>query len=368
MPLHIWQRQVVEPDGEVVPSALVEVRRARDNALAVLYSDRAGETFMPNPFRTDSRGEAKFYAAPGLYRVKATQFGRERVWENVRLGVLEEWIPDLTEYVRDFTIDYLNRPPAPPGIVLLDESEVFSFTVGTTGQQSFQYTIPEGTENRLLVLQTTAHRITGTAATTTQIGVGSADVGDRFTSLGTGNLGITNIQSRLMDRVITTESGVVDIVFNYLSVPGPTEVLTKLWCFDMVGARVSAGTVLGSSTGGFFGPGLVTFGTIGGPEVHGSMLFTSATFRQASFSWTEAERHIGRMVGSVFTPDETFTKMFDSAFRVVGSPEGAGTMAAYKLIHSGEPDFNSIDDLTWLEESATDRVRGFYALYLPAGV
>lgn len=99
MPMHVWQRQVVEPDGAVVPSALVEVRRARDNALAVLYSDRAGETLMPNPFRTDSRGEAKFYAAPGLYHIKATQFGRERVWENVRLGVLAEWLPDITEYV-----------------------------------------------------------------------------------------------------------------------------------------------------------------------------------------------------------------------------------------------------------------------------
>lgn len=92
MPLHIWQRQIVDARGFAASGALVEVRVARTNALAELFADRNGETRLPNPMLADSRGVAKFYAEAGRYHIKASVGGLRRVWENVQLGVTLDMI------------------------------------------------------------------------------------------------------------------------------------------------------------------------------------------------------------------------------------------------------------------------------------
>jgi hypothetical protein len=81
----IFQRTIVDNQGNVVSGALVEVRNEATSALATIYNDRALTSVKANPFTTDSTGFAQFYVARGEYRVKATFSGTEIIWRYVQM-------------------------------------------------------------------------------------------------------------------------------------------------------------------------------------------------------------------------------------------------------------------------------------------
>jgi len=67
----IFQRFIVTDAGDIVPSAIITVRKTSDNSLAAIYSDSAG-TAKANPFTATAQGLAEFYADGGSYKVTAT--------------------------------------------------------------------------------------------------------------------------------------------------------------------------------------------------------------------------------------------------------------------------------------------------------
>ncbi len=88
-----WQASITDAAGNVVPGAMVEVRR-EGGSLVQLYSDRAGTIAKGNPFAADSDGFAFFHAPGGAYRVRAYAGAFERIWRYVAVGLGAE--SDLT--------------------------------------------------------------------------------------------------------------------------------------------------------------------------------------------------------------------------------------------------------------------------------
>lgn len=97
--MYVWQRSIVDAQGNVVTDARVEVRRSDNNTVAPIFEDRDGTTPKSNPFFVTSEGFARFYADRGLYTVRAFRAGLEREWQNVLLGVRLEDLPNLTPLV-----------------------------------------------------------------------------------------------------------------------------------------------------------------------------------------------------------------------------------------------------------------------------
>src|SRR5690625_306563 len=89
--LAVWQRTIVDEEGNVVPGAEVEVRREDTGQLAEIFSDREGVTPLPNPFSSFSNGFARFYVESGAYRVVATGAGATNTWRFVPLGTAAEY-------------------------------------------------------------------------------------------------------------------------------------------------------------------------------------------------------------------------------------------------------------------------------------
>ena len=87
MTLARWNGHIQTTAGAAVASAYVEVRREDDDTLALLYSDREGETPKANPFQADASGYAFFHAIGAAYRVRAYATGFERVWRYVGVGL-----------------------------------------------------------------------------------------------------------------------------------------------------------------------------------------------------------------------------------------------------------------------------------------
>lgn len=90
MALARWQRTIVDDTGAVQSAAEVEVRNEQTNALATLFSDRAGATPLANPLTADSQGFAAFYAAGGAYKITATKDAFSRVWRHEAVGTAAE--------------------------------------------------------------------------------------------------------------------------------------------------------------------------------------------------------------------------------------------------------------------------------------
>lgn len=67
----IFQRFIVTDTGDIVPSAIITVRKTSDNSLAAIYSAGTG-TAKANPFTATAQGLAEFYADGGSYKVTAT--------------------------------------------------------------------------------------------------------------------------------------------------------------------------------------------------------------------------------------------------------------------------------------------------------
>lgn len=88
--LAVWQRTIVDPAGNTVPNAEVEVRHSDSSALADIYLDREGAQAAPNPITADGNGFVRFYAPGGAYRVEAYGGGATAVWDFVAVGRLAE--------------------------------------------------------------------------------------------------------------------------------------------------------------------------------------------------------------------------------------------------------------------------------------
>jgi hypothetical protein len=81
----IFQRTIVDGNGDIQPGATITVRNEADGELAAVYSDRELTTVKSNPFSADSNGFVEFFAVRGEYRVKA-EFGEEFIeWRYVQL-------------------------------------------------------------------------------------------------------------------------------------------------------------------------------------------------------------------------------------------------------------------------------------------
>ncbi len=96
MALARWQRSIVDGLGNIQAGASIAVRdRNVGNALATIYSDRAGTTPISNPFTADSNGFAAFYAPGSAYQITATLGAFTIIWDYVGIGNAQE--VDLTD-------------------------------------------------------------------------------------------------------------------------------------------------------------------------------------------------------------------------------------------------------------------------------
>lgn len=91
MALARWQATIVDEQGNIVPNALVTVRReVSGQPLAPLYEDREGNTAISNAFNADSQGFAAFHVAGGAYQIVASSGAFSRTWRYVALGTAGE--------------------------------------------------------------------------------------------------------------------------------------------------------------------------------------------------------------------------------------------------------------------------------------
>lgn len=82
-----YNRTVQDGAGNVVPAAIIEVRREiPGQPLAALYSNREGTSGISNPFPADANGFAFFHAPDGEYQVKASFGGEEQILRYEQVG------------------------------------------------------------------------------------------------------------------------------------------------------------------------------------------------------------------------------------------------------------------------------------------
>lgn len=98
MSLNAWQQTIVDAVGNVVSAAAIEVKLVSTGAFAAIFSDVEGTVPLANPFAADVDGFARFYAATGLYRIRAYNDDSERLWENFQLGLSAVDREVLTDY------------------------------------------------------------------------------------------------------------------------------------------------------------------------------------------------------------------------------------------------------------------------------
>lgn len=89
--LAVWQRTIVDEEGNVIPGAEIEVRREEDDSLATLYADRAGESLLANPLAADMSGFVRFFAQGDAYTITAVGAGSTRTWRFDPTGRLKEF-------------------------------------------------------------------------------------------------------------------------------------------------------------------------------------------------------------------------------------------------------------------------------------
>lgn len=83
--LNRWQRTVVDPAGNIVPGAILMVRRESDQALVTVYKDREGTQAYPlGQVTANSMGYAYFYAPADLYRITSATPAID--WRDVDIG------------------------------------------------------------------------------------------------------------------------------------------------------------------------------------------------------------------------------------------------------------------------------------------
>lgn len=87
----VYNGVVTDTQGNVVPNVFVEVRSEATGELAVLFSDRNGETTLGNPFTTLTDGLVTFFTVGGAYQIKAKKDALEQTWRYVAIGTAQEY-------------------------------------------------------------------------------------------------------------------------------------------------------------------------------------------------------------------------------------------------------------------------------------
>lgn len=89
MNLGRWQRTIVDLAGNVIPGAVITIRRESDQQLVTVYGDKAGEhPYTPTGQATaDANGYVYFYVEPGLYRITSSNPAVD--WRDVEIGSVE---------------------------------------------------------------------------------------------------------------------------------------------------------------------------------------------------------------------------------------------------------------------------------------
>lgn len=83
----VWQANIVDLEGNVIPAANVEVREQLTGALVQLYADYELAAPINNPTLSDGFGFVRFFVANrGLYRITASKGGFSRQWTYVLFG------------------------------------------------------------------------------------------------------------------------------------------------------------------------------------------------------------------------------------------------------------------------------------------
>lgn len=86
----VWQRTIVDNNGNVQPFASVEFRDESDNSLADIYSDATGTVSPGNPKTADAFGFLRVYLEPGVaHKITASTalFSAQWRYEQVNPGV-----------------------------------------------------------------------------------------------------------------------------------------------------------------------------------------------------------------------------------------------------------------------------------------
>jgi hypothetical protein len=81
----IFQRTLVDSDGNVEIGATVTVRNEANNELALIFVDRALTVAKENPFITDETGMIEFFVERGEYKVRANSGDNEITWRYVQM-------------------------------------------------------------------------------------------------------------------------------------------------------------------------------------------------------------------------------------------------------------------------------------------
>lgn len=115
MVMAVWQRTIVDDEGNAVPNATITVRSQTSGLpLASLKTDRDGLTNKGNPFTADADGFAQFFVTGGSYRITATSGAFSQQWDYVAIGTAAETdagtIPVTTPTVWLFDSDTSSAP------------------------------------------------------------------------------------------------------------------------------------------------------------------------------------------------------------------------------------------------------------------
>jgi len=84
-----WQATIQNEFGDILPGSEVEVFLESTGLAATIYSGRTGGA-LANPFFADPNGFSQFYAAPGEYRIVATDGGSgfTNTWRYEEIGAI----------------------------------------------------------------------------------------------------------------------------------------------------------------------------------------------------------------------------------------------------------------------------------------
>jgi len=91
-----WQAMAQDDAGNVLQSPTVEVRLESTNALAFLFSDRAGTVALGNPFTAALDGLIAFHVTGGAYKIIITKGGVQRTLRYVAIGTAQEYDANTT--------------------------------------------------------------------------------------------------------------------------------------------------------------------------------------------------------------------------------------------------------------------------------
>lgn len=85
------QFTVTDDEGNALPGATVTVRsELAGNPIAALYSNRAGNIAIGNPFTADADGFAAFHVLGGAYWIEVTSGAFSKSWRYVAIGLAAE--------------------------------------------------------------------------------------------------------------------------------------------------------------------------------------------------------------------------------------------------------------------------------------